>query len=1559
MSKLKCARLGLLVLLALPLLAVLGTSEAQDKKLPPPDKDVEKSDKPGDPPMPMTTIPSVVTLPSDTRNRQKLEAAKDYVKTKDWPEATSALQSLLDGREDQFLQKPFAPMTDAKPVNVGSGLRAEASRVLDTLPPRGLEYYNGAQGAKAQALLRSARAQGDAGLLQEVVRRYFHTEAGAEAADSLAGLWLDRGQVFEAARLFERMLARPDADKLSPQTLFRAVTVFHMVGDRANEDAIWKRLAVKVPDGIELGGQRVALDALRTELGKMPGAPVPGDWPVYRGQADRSTRGDGDVPILEPTWKAGTISSPAAKELIEQGMRTLERTNRPLLPSAYPIATRGRLVYRSHAGIHAVETATGTEVWMRPSPVSVDAIARDSGRLVTIRSWLQMYQANTGNALEANHLPLEHSTGGVISTDGQRVYAVEDLPIPPPPDYLVQLQAGGIPRFGPLIDWMFSSRLRALDLDTGAIAWEKGGRGAGEMHNAFFLSAPLPIDGKLYTLVEKDGEIKLYCLEATRGDVLWSQRLGAFRDRVLTDPARRLRGVHMTFAGGLLICPSDSGAVFAIDPFRRELAWAFLYPTKKLAPQEGGTLFDLNAYNASCRESAPVVADGKVVYTPTDSDKVYCLNFKDGSLAWEAPQEGSLFLAGAGQGHALLVGATGVRTLNLADGKPGWTRPVGVPAGQGAVSGSAYYLPLRSSSETGGPGVLAFDMKSGKTLAFARSRAGEIPGNLAFIHGTLIAQSSSSIAVYPQLKARLERVEKLLAGKPRNPEGLIERGSLRLDQGDVTAALDDLRTALSVSTTAELRLLADAKLHEALMQAVHRDFATGEKYMAALEASCRPPVPDNASAEQKVKLDEERQRREANVLSLVARGRERQGRLGEALAAYGRLFARADGVPGLWRGEDEGWGPTPQPGTQSGFVLAPSTRPGNWVLGRVNSLLASAKPEQMADIEKEVAREWKEIPADASLADLGRFVTLFGSVGSVGLEARVAYAERLGALSGHNKFLEAEMHLLAVQRQRQVPQLAARALETLARLLTRRGLPEEALYYYRVLAAEFGKTTVRDGKTGGEILAELSLDPRFLPLMDDPFSGRHKYRTTEVRGVFPTRGMVIAMEPEGGEMPPCLQKVRLVLDFGSTTALRLLDRNTGADLWSTAVVLPNFRVMLQRIVQPGQMPNLMVTYRIEGHVAIATVGHLAYGIDLLEHRLLWTRDLGDKTTQPINNVFAFDQTGRLAVSYQDGFIQPLGRIGPIQPGVVCLTARRRLFALDPLTGEQHWALQLTEDLPEILGDEQYAYLVEGQNQGAMAVRRAVSLRGGTVRTLTPMALQIPIPFKAFGRYLAVPQTAENGGPKLAVYDCLTGKNAWEKNLPPGTFLANSEVPHLTATVEPDGKVTVYDLRARRALYSTTVEKEHLREVNEVRLIQDRMHHYLILNRGITPRDQVAQFLPNLAPGMRSVPVNGHIYAFGRGSGSLHWYCWDMQTQQLVLDRFEESPLLLFTSQIQRTNGTMVVVVDAIDKHSGKSLWTRKDMAATGNPFHAVQFNAAAGTVELISRNQRMRHSVTE
>jgi outer membrane protein assembly factor BamB len=1494
---------------------------------------------PDDPPAPAGMA---VTLPSDTRVRQKLEAARDYIKAREWDEAVRVLQDILDAKEDQFLPVT-GPDVEGKPTVYARGLRAETGRLLDALPPKGREAYNAVFGAKARALLKEAVEKDDAQLLAQVVQRYRHTDAGAEAAERLGTYHLDRGNRDFAGRYFADLLGRPDAEDLPPLTLYKAAVACRLSGDKAHEEQAWKALAARAPDGLTIGGHVYELDRLRADLARLSAA-SPG-------------RGDGDLPLLEPQWKVDTLGGSRKSELIDGVLKALGRPNRVVLPGFYPIAGPGRVVYRSHGGVHALDPAGGRELWKVASPLGLEALADSSGKAVTVtRSWLP--QATYNN--DAYHFAAENSALGRLSADGERVYAVEDLAVPPPPEITLPPQPGMPSPGGPLRDALFANRLRAIDLETGEVAWEKGGRGTGDLHNSFFLGAPLPVGGRLYALVEKDGDIRLVCLDPASGAVVWAQRLGATAERLLFDPGRRLRGVQMTHAGGLLICPTGAGAVFAFDLFSRGLAWAHLYPSNKPPPQEGVPSFNLAAFNAAWRESAPAAADGKLVFTPGDSDRVHCVRLRDGKPVWEAGQDGYAYLAGVFRDKVLLVGPAGARALSLKDGREAWSRNVGVPSGQGVASGTVYYLPLKSSGETGGPGVAAIDTASGKVLSFARSRGGEVPGNLTFFRGQVISQTATELTVYPQLKARLKRIEELLAGDPRNPRGLAERGALRLDQGDVPGALADLRDALAGSPPGEVRLEAHARLHEALRQVVQRDFAAGQKYLAEFEASCRVPVPAGAAPEQRSLLDTERQRREANFLLVLARGREGQGRVAEALAAYAKLYARADRVLGAWSGEDVGWVPLGKSAAPPHFDRgAAPPRPDVWVHSRVTALLTNARPEQKAAIEKEVARQWQAIPAGADLDEVGRFMALFGSAGAVGLEARLAYAERLAAQHARGRFLEAELHLLALQRQREAPQVAARALEALARLLTEKRQTEDALYYYRQLAEEFGRAPVRDGKTGADFLKGLALDKRFLPLLDDPWAGR-KYKTAEVKGLFlRPRGQSIGMEPEG-EAPPCLRRQRLAFDAGNG-ALVLCDRNTDAVLWSHAAGTVNLRQVLR-----SAPPQAWIPYRADGHLAVVTLGHVAYGIDLLERRLLWTKDLGERPAPLVQQATA-DDRNRLSALYQDGISQPLGRVAPIQPAGVALTVRGKLAALDPLRGDTLWTVALNDPTADLFADDTHVYLVEATPQKGPALRRAVSLRGGAVQALGGRPVPAGEPLQTVGRDLLaswVPSMPPNRGGRLALYDPLAREEVWTQPLAAGTFVARSEVPHLTATVARDGKVRVYDLRRREELFKAEVDTDHLRGVYEVRLFQDRWHIYLLLNRELRARDAlVGPPAPNAVGGLRSLPAQGALYAFRRGTGSLHWSN-EVRAQHLLLERFEESPLLLFSAVVQRTQGNPpptgpVFTVTSIDKRTGKTVWLAKDYAPITSPVHTVQINPATGTIDMISRHWKMRHSIAE
>src|SRR5262245_29908506 len=93
------------------------------------------------PQQPDTAAPTPVdpvTLPVERSLRKKLDAANDYIKAGLWPDAVRLLQILLDSREDSFLEQP-----DPKGKASGRwvGARAEAERLVASLPAAGLEVY--------------------------------------------------------------------------------------------------------------------------------------------------------------------------------------------------------------------------------------------------------------------------------------------------------------------------------------------------------------------------------------------------------------------------------------------------------------------------------------------------------------------------------------------------------------------------------------------------------------------------------------------------------------------------------------------------------------------------------------------------------------------------------------------------------------------------------------------------------------------------------------------------------------------------------------------------------------------------------------------------------------------------------------------------------------------------------------------------------------------------------------------------------------------------------------------------------------------------------------------------------------------------------------------------------------------------------------------------------------------------------------------------------------------------------------------------------------------------
>jgi outer membrane protein assembly factor BamB len=1530
-----------------------------------------------------------LTLPTDDKAEQRLAVAADFVKKEDWRAAVELLQLVLDGEQDAFVR--VRTRDEGKDITRFAGAHAEAERILAGMPAAGRQLYQKQFGEKAAERVEAARKKEDALALTDVVQRYLYTDTGAEAAETLATHHLDRGEYFKAARTFDRLLQRRGLNNLGPITLFKAALAFHAVGDKENKEKVWKRLVATSPKGIKLGERELSLTELEKELEKAAGKRGSvHDFLMFGGDASRTSQGKGGAPFLAKVWYQPMTADGQVKNWIYEGTTSaramLEARGQAVLPGYLPITTTvaGRdgkpvpiLIFRSYSGVSAVNLKTGKLAWVSPSNWSFERMLRDSQKQQALSQWVQYYK----DASARPYVPIENSTIGTLSADRERVYVVEDLAVPPANYHFDPRFSAEVPPKQPLFnqavnDATLHNRLQAIEAASGKLKWELGGRSDGkgprdakDFRDGYFLGPPLPLEGRLYLLHEKEQEIRLVCLDTARiperpsvaqlkDAVAWVQPLGTARDTILMDFGRRIHAAHVAHGEGVLVCPTNAGTVFGVDLLTHQLLWAHTYrepegkpaappPPGRRPPRVGGLP------PVGWKVSAPAVSEGKVVFTAPDADVLRCLSLRDGRLVWsQERQEGDLYFAGVFAGRAVVVGKTYCRALGLADGKEAWRLETGMPSGRGAASENLYYLPLLSSAAGKEPEVIALDVAEGKVVAHARSRprlnaegkhASDVPGNLLFADGLVVSQGLTEVAAYPQLHVKLQKMNELLEKNPNDPVALFERGELRLDRGELLGAVEDLLLSLKHKPPKDLEAKVRAKLREALTELLRSDFGAGEKYLKEYEALSRveidPEAPPDVQAEQKA----EGVRLRAAYLALVGRGYESQGKVLPALEAYLELAGTGD------RG-----GLLALPG-EPALKVAPDA----WAAGRIAAMAASAKPASRQLLEDEAEKRLQAARKAEGLDDLRRLVAALGSF-KAGREARLALAERLiGEGPGLVSVVEVEALLLPLTKQKEDEQQAARALEALARLMLRKGLLEDALHYYRTLARDYPKTVIRDGKTGADYFNDLVTDKRFLPYLEEKPRPGGKLKAREEVGNFPmaARDMVYEFEADG-EALPYLRRHRLALNH-QTNHVQLTDRRTGEPQWSERLRATDFGRYLP-FLNAGNpdRPGPRFTYRAVGHLIVLNLGQAILALDPVGKKVLWQRNLLDPPGLPPGAAPQLDPAdGTLRLLFPDGYVMTVGQVGPASEAPVCVQTREGLTAFDPRTGRALWTLGGVPAGCRVFGDDKHVCVVERNADGKPVATRAF-------RALDGAAVKVPDFTALYGR-----QTCTVGGRLLLsegeagkevvlrLYDVPSGKDVWRQTFPAGSVVLQTEEPDLAAVVTPKGEVRVTDLATQKEVLSATVRPELLKGVTEGHLLADGDTCYVML-RAEGANERVPAWWSNVQPasGLRVISVNGAVWAFDRGTGKLRWEN-EVPHQQMVLTRWKELPVLLFTARQPKTAGGLgleqTVAVESFEKSSGKYVFHRVYLPATHAPFHSISHDPRTGKVELVGDNYKV------
>lgn len=1659
-----------------------------------------------------TDLLEKISFPENKQTNEQFRGLIDYASAPNpnYQNLFRLSQLILDAKSDYFFL-----YTDGAEKGRRVSVKEETNRLIGSLKKEGLDYYQLTYGPEADTQLKLAKENGyDRPRLADIAQRYYHTKAGAEAATLLAALYLEAGNYPEAAYGYRKLLARPDADKaLEPGVLFRAAVALRRAGDGKQTDevaAVWEKLEKKFPrDGLTVGRKAYTLEQLKAELDR----PVPTVFgsvgsefvAMKGGDNTRTAAADAGVPFLgaENTFPLmynvgdGKSEIDAAntwlKSRIDQAYMTnsSNKTKSPLIPSFFPITAPNMIVFRGYDGVYAFYTKdfkdatgkqqfAGTLAWFTTAKWGATTIHASggggdgSGVLTEDNKKQEEWYGSWNNTLPS--VMFENPLAGSLSHDGKRVYFVDDYNIPPPavsfnpemgwnPGMTTQAQGGKVEY----------NRLVAVDLESGMLSWSLGELPGGQRvddddrltaasqlaEGAYFLGPPVTVNGKLYVLLERDGSVKLACLDpqkelpvaprvggkpggrpraasARQPELVWVQNLGRVNTPIKQDSLRRFQGAFLASADGVMVCPTNSGAVVAVDLNARSLLWAHTYATLDPGPNVGGGRprpFPGNPGGQGAvkdqrwRASAPMIAGGRVLLSAHDSGTLQCLDLRTGKLLWqENRRTDDLYVGGVAGDKVLVVGKNSVRAIKLVGEKdeavpgreratPAWEneRKIATPIGHGVVGKDGkFYLPVIGDTDKPDdrtPSVLVIDATTSlvSQTQYRRKDAGPQAGdarlalgNLVFHDGLMYSQSATEVAVFQLNEVKRREVQLALDKNPNDPVGLFSRGELALERGDLQAAIDDFKASEKnkpdEATTKKLK----TKLYIAYTEVIRNDpdFAKAEKLLAEYKTLCEFPLPPKEDVGY-ARAREEQVRRLGLYYNLLADGRERQGRLVDAFDAY-RAYAEL--------GEQNKLLPVPE--DPSTLALS-----GVWAAGRIDNMMRKAKDAAARKpLEDKVATEWEAVKKANDLDRLRNFVKVFGPYFEAGREAQYLLALRLTETNDDGNRREAQALLLSLVAQAdddRDPANAARATDALARVLTDRGLTDDALGLYRRIAERYPTTQVRDGKTGADLLSELIADKRYLPSLESdrpPSMGKYKVTAEQMNNNQWRQAMSsLTLTTGGSDLMSFFSRNRVTLEYdvygNGNATLMVTDRVTN----EPKVRSDAMPVMFQTYSPAAQSnPNASMNNQrlaqISGHLMLLHVNTMVYCYDLSTGKKepLWKMPLlGPNWRQPdpnqggINYTHDIEPNGDMCVTPQlynnmTGQQTPewafrVGKSMVLQANYATVLTKEGMITKDPRTGTTLWQRAGVTQKSLIFGDARHVFLVEPTATGyASRVFRAVD---GVQVAKVPDFGQLVMGstrLHILGRNVLVFEAPAKDKPKvLRLYDCLEGKDVWSKEYAAEAVAFDTIDPELTGVVSADGKIDILATRTGKPIHQVSVEAkkvdEHVKDAkgkfNLARplLLADADRFYCFLNRdpkaNPNPGGQMQPEQMYSYPSYnRARVVNGVAYAFDRGSGKRQWYQeTEFVNQRLIVERFDDLPCLLATNPASPTDpnapgggfrGQAVChKVVAVDKTNG-SVRESKELMQNGNGWmQGIFFDKATGGWEFGGSNTQQRVKV--
>ena len=686
-----------------------------------------------------------------------MKLAEKAIQDGDFQQATALLGELL---AEPMLNEYLIPEPNPRRTEISAiSLRKKAEQLLGQIPIDQRGTYQEKYGVKAKVMLQKAIAANDTQAIAMTGRLYFHTDAGLEATMLVGHEHLAQGRPVMAAVAFEKVAKQSQGSKrFDPEATLLAAVSWSLSGAADRSEKLLRALKQNQGDAeARFYGKTVALFDENTPLQKwlkdvvaatpLESHAIVNQWLVFRGDSRRNAQSGSGFPLLSPRWSIRTIVDPVDEAAMGDFQQNLIQAKVSPLPKVHPLAVGNTLVMRTDDRLYGVDADSGKRLWSYP-PANVfrsgeqksqDALGRLSNRLhqdkLRERLWLDALY-------------------GQISSDGNSVFLIPNPGIATDREDWRSYQSQV---YDEPTDLRLYNELKSLDLkQQGALKWQVGsesGLDEPELAKSFFLGPPLPVGDRLYAICVQQQSVRLVVLDAETGRFQWGRHLASTEESVSFrhERLRRLAGATPSESDGVLICPTGLNAIVAVDLATRSLSWGFQFKQPARSRINPLTV-ELNKWNSMWRDATVTLTGGAVIYTPIDSNEIYCLNLQTGESLWKDFRKGRtrqrlrfMHVETVRDGNIIITSAGGLKAIDLKTGTEIWETRLtdyGLVSGRGYVSGSHCFIPTTSKK------VLRISTATGEVDGVAMTE--KVLGNLISFRGDVISHGIDHVTAYPR-----------------------------------------------------------------------------------------------------------------------------------------------------------------------------------------------------------------------------------------------------------------------------------------------------------------------------------------------------------------------------------------------------------------------------------------------------------------------------------------------------------------------------------------------------------------------------------------------------------------------------------------------------------------------------------------------------------------------------------------------------------------------------------------------------------------------------------------